>query len=407
MPRDLEYYIRSGGSLSLGHAIGLGLGLLTTYVFTNFTSQRTYAHFGYVLAVLSVASLAALPGVDSAILHAVARGRAGALGPGTRLRLKASFLGTFGMLLWSALLGATGRRDEAAVVAWCSLLVPLIYPFTSVFSFLQGQGRFVEYTLANLAIEIAKTAAVALAALALGLDGTPVILAPFLAMGLGYFLLTRYYDAGAPTFEPGPEFRSLGRALTGAAALGTIAGQVDRFLVGTFFGPAAMAAYHLAFSLTYPLRGFGTLAGQLLFPRIVSSGSTAPGFRRKYGLGLSALATALIGLVAGYWLIFPVIQRHLFPGYEDAVPIARWLIVATSLAIFDTVAGQALWGLEDLRGVKWTQSFFPLQRMAFLAMGGYAAGVPGILAGQVAHYALSASILIGFWVRGFRPRGSP
>lgn len=395
--RTIWDYAHGGSHLALSHAADLALGLLAAYLFTNFTSQETYARFGYVLSVLALASLAALPGVDTAVLYAAAKGNDAALAHGTRLRLKSSLLGTLAMLAWAAALASIGRSAEAAVVAWCSLLVPLIYPFSTVFSHLQGKKRFAEYALANVAIETAKTLAVAAAVLILGLDGIPVILAPFLVMAGGYLLLTAIYQAGIAG-EVGPEFGSIGRTLTGSAVIATVAGQFDRLIVGTFFSPASMAAYNLGFTLTSPLRGFGSLAGRLLFPQVVRSDATAPLFRRKYGLGLLALAMGLVTLVVAFWMLFPRVQPLLFPGYEASVPITRWLIVATALGIFDTVAAQALWGLKDLRAVYLTQTAFPIQRIVLLALGAAWQGVPGILAAQVAHYALSALTIVGLWL---------
>lgn len=407
LPRNLPYYLKGGSSLVFNHTAGLLLGFFTTYVFTNYTSQQTYANFGYVLAVLSIASLAALPGVDTAVLYAAAKGYDGALPAGARLRLKTSLLGTAGMLLWAGFLYAVGRSSEAAVVAWCSPLVPLLYPFSSVFSYLQGKERFTEYTLANLAVEVAKTAAVAIVAIGLGLNGPPVILSLFLVMGLSHLLLTRAYSQGLGG-DPGPEFASLGRTLTGVAVVGAVAGQLDRLIVGTFFSVSSMAAYNLGYTLTSPLRGFGVLAGRLLFPQIVRSDAAAPLFVRKYGLGLALLLVGLAGLVAAYWVLFPLVQPALFAGYEATIPMIRWLIVATALGIFDIVAAQALWGLKELRIVYITQTLFPIQRILLLALGGSLAGISGILISQVVHYSVSALVIIAFWIgksRRRRPKG--
>jgi hypothetical protein len=78
--------------------------------------------------------------------------------------------------------------------------------------------------------------------------------------------------------------------------------------------------------------------------------------------------------------------------------------VATALAAFDLVAIQVLWGLKDLRPLYLTQSVFPIQRVALLAAGGGWLGVPGILAGQVAHYGLCAVAILAIWSRAARRR---
>jgi O-antigen/teichoic acid export membrane protein len=403
LPRDVEYYLRSGGFLLAGLVADLVTGLITAYIFANFTSPQTYATFGYVVAVLAVASLGALPGIDAAVLRAVAQGHDAALVAGTRLRLKASFIGAGGMASWAGVLFWAGRDIDALAVAGCSILVPLIYPFATVFAFLQGKRRFAEYARANVLIEVAKTVSVGAAALASAWNGLPVILAPFVVMSLGHWMLNHRYSAGVRG-EPGPDFARLGRVLTATACLAVVAGQIDRLLIGTFFAPTAMAAYNLGFTLTFPLRGLGGLVAKLVLPRVIDSDATAPGFRRRYGVGLAMVAILLGLVIAAYWMVFPLIQPLLFPGYEDTTPIVRWLAVATALAAFDLVAIQVLWGLKDLRPLYLTQSVFPIQRVALLAAGGGWFGVPGILAGQVAHYGLCAVAILAIWSRAARRR---
>jgi O-antigen/teichoic acid export membrane protein len=408
LPRDWRYYVRGGGSLAVTHVAGLFLGLITTYLFTNFTPESTCAHFGYALSVLAIASIAALPGVDTAIAHAAATGHDAALRIGTRQRFRSSFFGLAGVLLWAAALVALGRRDQALVIAVVAFLAPLLFPFSSVFSFLQGKGRFVEYTWLNLLVEMAKTAALAIAVLLAGARGIGAILAVLGTTALGYLAINQHYSRRlVASRELGDEFGVISRRLSGAAALGIGAAQVDKLIVGTLFGPATMAAYTLAFVLTDPLRGFGTLAAKLLFPQIVRSDALAPLFVRKYMFGLLLLGCALLAITTAYWLGFPLVQPVLFPAYEGAIPIIRWLIVGTTLSIFDIVAGQVLWGMKDLRFLYFTQFIFPIQRVVLLAGGAFLAGVTGILFAQVVHYLLAAVTIHAFWLWAYRSRRRP
>jgi O-antigen/teichoic acid export membrane protein len=248
-----------------------------------------------------------------------------------------------------------------------------------------------------VAIEVAKTASVAAVVLAFSWEGTAVVLTPFVIMSIGYWAVNRRH-ATAGSAAPGSDFDRNARVLSATAVLGVVASQVDRVLVGTFFAPTAMAAYTLGVTLTYPVRSLGGLASKLLLPRILDADAASPAFRRTFGFGLAAGAVALTAIVAAYWIVFPLIQPLLFPAYSDTGPVVRWLALATALSAFDVVAVQALWGLNDLRAFYWTQSVFPLQRMALLAMGAYFAGVPGILAAQVAHYLLCAAVILAVWL---------
>jgi O-antigen/teichoic acid export membrane protein len=393
LPKDLGYYLKGGGALVVDQAANLGLGLLTTLLFTNFASKEAYGNLGYVISAAGVAALAALPGVNTAIQYAAGRGFPGALAHGTRLRLKTVWLGVAGMLALAGALGLAGRASTAWCVALGALTLPLTYGCAGFAGFLQGQARFGEYALVDILIEAGKVGALALALFALRLDGVALVTAFLLATGLltGAACLRYLRQSAGP---PGAEFGRMSRAITGAAALATAAQQADRLIVGTFLGPGALAGYQLGFTLTDPLRNFGKLIAQLLFPKIVRMDASAPRFLKKFALALAALVGLLALLVVGYWIAFPFVQPLLFPQYAEALPVVRWLVVVAALSIFTTVLAQALWGLADLRPLYATQIGLPLARIACVAVGGWRLGILGILAGQVAYYGLAILAIV-------------
>lgn len=397
IPRDAGYYLKGGSSLFLNEITGMALGLLTTYLFTNYTSKETYGNFGYLLSVLGVASLTALPGVNTAIMYSTAKGYSGALRYGTWLRLRTVWLGVVGMLVVAVGLALANRTSTASYVAIGAVLLPLIHGFTGFSAFLQGQARFGEYAVVNLLIEVGKVVTMLLAVFILHLDGVPLVGTFFLAIAflttatcLPYIALSRG--------ERGPQFDTMGRTLTGAAVLATLAQQADRLIVGTFLGMGSMAAYNLGFTLTDPLRNFGKLVARLLFPKIVHMDALAPLFLKKYALALALLAATLGLLVIVYWVGFPIIQPIFFKEYSETVNIVRWLIVATALAILDIVAIQTLWGLHDLRPLYATQFIFPMLRIAMLGIGAWLFGVKGILGSQLIYHSLVAMTIAGILV---------
>jgi O-antigen/teichoic acid export membrane protein len=389
LPKDVGYYLKGAGSLLVSQGAGIVLGLLGTYLLTNFAAPETYADYGYVWSALGIAGLATLPGVDMAIQYAAARGYKGALRHGTALRLKTSVFGVAGMLLLAVGLLVSGRVTTARVVAIGAVLLPLTHGFNGFAAHLQGQGRFVEYATASLLVDTGRLVLTAIAVVVLRLDGVPLIGVLLLAAG-GLTTAVCLTHLRQSHGEPGPEFHTVSRSLSISAVLGTLAYYADRLIIGTFFGPEQMAGYVLGITLTEPLRNVGNLLAKLLFPKVVQTGLHAPLFLRRLGLMLGVLACGLGAVVALYWFGFPLLQPVVFTQYANAVPMVRWLIVAAALGAFDLVAIQMLWGLRDLRPIYVTQIAFPLVRIVTLGLGAWSVGIVGILRGQVIYYSVVA-----------------
>jgi O-antigen/teichoic acid export membrane protein len=405
LPKGMGYYLKGAGSLLISQGASIVLGLLSTYLLTNYAARETYASYGYVWSVLGIAGLAALPGVDSAIQYAAARGYKGALRYGTFLRLKTSVLGVAGMLLLAVGLRVSGRVTTAQAAAIGAVFLPLTHGFNGYAAHLQGQGRFTEYATVSLLVDIGRLVLTAIAVIILRLDGVALIgVLLFATGGLTAATCLRYLRQSYG--EPGPEFHTVSRSLSISAVLGALSYYADRLIIGTFFGPEQMAGYVLGITLTEPLRNVGSVLAKLVFPKVVRTGLHTVLFLRRLYVVLGLLACGLAAVVVVFWLGFPLLQPTVFPQYVNAVLIVRWLIVAAALGAYDLVAIQVLWGLPDLRPIYATQIAFPLVRIAALSLGAWRLGFMGILWGQVAYYSLATAFLCAvLLVLALRARG--
>lgn len=180
--------------------------------------------------------------------------------------------------------------------------------------------------------------------------------AVLLGQGLGMFApsllgVRRLRRAGTISF--GRTDRTALRTLvrTGVPGLGLVLGQAvtyraDRYLVGAFCGPAVLAVYALAATLSELTRVIPTAVAQVLMRRVsVGAGAEnrVPALRHATAGALSA--AVVVGI--GGWLLIPPIFGDEFAG-------ARGLIVV--LLVAEIVFGPCIVAQYGLLGGGWTRT---------------------------------------------------
>ena len=76
--------------------------IIICIVFANFLSKEVFGEYTFVMAVLSIAGIFALPGMRVAVIQAVARGYEGTYFRALREIFKWSWLGSLFLLCFSA-----------------------------------------------------------------------------------------------------------------------------------------------------------------------------------------------------------------------------------------------------------------------------------------------------------------
>ncbi len=400
LPTDIAYYFRGGSILLINQILDLLLGFVSLYVFTSSTDKGTYGIYGYLLSVFAVAALATSPGVETAIQYDAARGNDGGLAHGTRRRLRTALLGSIGMVVWAALLYRRGDTRLALAVLAGAPILPFFYGMAGFKAYLMGKGAFGRLSVSSLLIEVGKLLFILIACRLF--SGLPLVIGFFVTASVLNSLFNWFYVRRAPNANVGEEFDEIGNRLTLAAVVGSLAGQADRLIVGTFFGLETMALYNMAVSVTRPLRNLGIVAAKLLFPKMINLNVTSTVFKRKLVFSLLFITVPLVALVVAYHLIFPALAAALFPKYGAAVPMVRLAIAATAMSIWGIIASQALWSFGDLRMIYLVQTISPILRTLVVVLGAVWGGVTGILWGRVASRLLGNALLVAVLLVLFR-----
>jgi len=332
---DLTYYLSGGSLLLIDQFMALFTGLATTWCFATYTPKRFYGAYSYIITLVGMLALIALPGVSQAIQRSAARGFDGDLRAGVRRRLWAGTAAGGVMLLVALILYLAGNPFTAKGAVFAAVLFPFAYAMDDYRSVLFGKQRFGAYLLAHTGIQTL-VAAATITAILLDLSFPIIILANLAARAVGNWFALQYVRRTMIHNDLSDEdFHRFGWNLSLVGIVGGISHYLDHLIIGSALGLPALAAYGLAFRLTDPLRSLGVFLNKMVFPRAVRVSGAAVARRflaRSVPLTLLLTGVGILGTAA----IGPLIC-WVFPAYPEAVSPARWMIwsaIASVLIIY-------------------------------------------------------------------------
>ncbi len=388
-------YLSSGSFWSaIATVWGALIALSTAAALANFLPKETYGTYQYVLTAATVIGILALPGTKTSISYAAARGFDGSFLDSVRAKIRWGFLAALVSFLLAAYYLYRGNELLAASFAIVGAFMPYWEAFGSYVPYLQGKKRFKEMTLYEMAVQLANASAIVLV-----IAFTDSLLLLTLAFFGSYtFARLFFYERAIrnipPNTERDPEVLSYGKHLSVMGILGTIASNVDKFLLWQFLGPVAVAVY--AFALAIPLRGVSTFTSvnRLYFPKFAERPLTEVRASVQGRIGLLLVLTTLTAAL--YALLAPFIFSIIFPAYMDAVPytqLAAVLIALQPFSLFATI----LSAHARTKALYTYSSAIPLVQIALLLVlvpwFGLTGALAALIAAQVCESALAVYLV--------------
>lgn len=211
---------------------------------------------------------------------------------------------------------------------------------------------------------------------------------------LGSWLATRWMP-GLPRRGTGiGEMMRFGVTLTGNGVLVYLANNLDKVLIGRYWGSAAIGIYGRAYQLiNIPTSNLNSAAGEVAFSALSRLQDDHARRRRYFLKGFSLLLALTLPLTIGCeFFARDVVRVLLGPKWIAAVPIFRWL--APSIVVF-AIANPISWLLTSTarvgRLMKMTMVIVPIMIV------GYLVGLPYGPTGVACAY----SVVLTLWVFPF------
>lgn len=348
---DTSYLARGSFWLIIGKISWLAIAFFLSVLYARLLSKEVYGNYRYILSIVGVLGIFALPGMPTAIIRSVARGFEGTF----RKAAKIIFFFSFTIPLAGAMIGLfffqRGSFDIAAGIFFASLLSPFAEGLGNWRSYFDGKREFQKKTLLNLTAHLMRGFIMVNVVLFIYIASLNAIYAVILLATASmfsqavpntiFFLRTiREVSKHAPV-EPGSIAYGIHKSF--AAIPSTIAFSIDGILLYAFLGPTALAVYSIATAIPEQLKALVLSATDVAFPKI-SRKMTDPEQRRALQKTIfQKIIRAMffiVALVIFYVITAPFLYTLFFPQYREAIfftQIYALPLILLPFSVFDTM----------------------------------------------------------------------
>ena len=361
---DMVYVAKGGFWWIFGRLCVFLISLATMTAFAHWLPKEVYGGYRYILSIVTILSIFALPGMDTALIRAVARGFERMLFLCTKTKFKWALIGS------GISLGISGWYffHQNFILGISFLIAAVFLPFITTFNiflaFWQGKKKFDVQSKYLILMNL-------LAALVL----IPVI---FLTNNLiliifAFFLSQTFFKAiffgltvkEAKRKETEKETLSYGKHLTLMQSVAIFGNQIDKVIIWQFLGPVSVAIYSFA---QLPILRLQDLIP--IFPLALPKLSEKDIKKIKGALLKKFFKIFLVSVPLGAFLILisPLIYKILFPQYLESIPYFRVLSLTLILAPFSLLGASLVAEMKkrELYIIQFAPPF--LQIILFLAL---------------------------------------
>jgi O-antigen/teichoic acid export membrane protein len=327
---DNIYLATQGSLLAVGNIVSMLASFLLAMTFARLLPKETYGDYRYLISIITMIGIFALPGIDDALLQAVANKFEGCIKKAFKKRLKWAMLGSLICLIIAVVFFFKNDYNLTISFIIAGVFFPLMESTTLYLSYLGGKKLFgIQVKYSTLSQIIATV--VIIITLFFSKSLIVLVLMYFLSntiLRIFFFLRTiKKFPANKNQDE---EFMTFGKHLTLVRVVKTISSQIDKMLLFQFVGATQLAIYSFATLPTSEANIFLQNIRLLALPKL----STRSKAEIKKSLFKKVIkgTILIIPFVAAYIIIAPYVYEIFFPQYVDSVVYSQ--LYALTLVAF-------------------------------------------------------------------------
>lgn len=335
---DMVYVAKGGFWWTFGEVMVAGISFLTLLTFSRWVPKEIFGAYQYIISTIAILAIFTLPGMQTALVRAVAKRKEGMLWLCAKTKFKWSLIGVGGCLaisFWYFL-------HQNLILGGSFLIASFLFPIPTIsnlsFIFWQGKKRFdiqAKYSITTNILE----ALVFIPVLFFTNNLILIISAYFISRSVFRALFFKLILKRVKNQETDKETLSFGKHLTLMQAIGLFAQQIDKIIVWQFLGPIPVAIYSFAQLPVQRIQGLIPIS-PLALPKLSEKnvGEIKKGIWQKF----SKLFLVSIPLTAALVLTAPWLYKFLFPQYMTAVPYFQALSLTLIFTPFSLLSASLI-----------------------------------------------------------------
>ncbi|MGB0757154.1 MAG: oligosaccharide flippase family protein [Patescibacteria group bacterium] len=343
---DMVYLAKGGFWLGMSKMVSAGSAFLLALAFANLLPQEEYGTYKFIFSIVSILIISSMPGINTALTQAVARGFEGSILTSVKTKIKWSTLGALGSLAIAAYYYINNDPTLTYAFLIAAIFLPFIDSFNVYEPYLQGRKMFKQSAILSSILQ--STTVLSMIAFLFFTNNVILVVAAHFVMYtlikyIFYLFVTKKYK---PNNKIDPGSVSYGRHLSFINVIGTIGGQIDKILLWHFLGAASLAVYAFALAPVDQFRSMLKSLNILAFPKLAAQDTAV--LKKTIPQKMLKLFLLLIIPVTAYILLAPYLYKIFFPLYAESVEYTRWY--ALFLLKFPTnLMGQTLTAKKQQR----------------------------------------------------------
>ncbi|WP_421077480.1 oligosaccharide flippase family protein [Methanothermococcus sp. Ax23] len=326
---DLPYFIRGGFWLSVGQFFGTLKGFILSIVFANLLSKEVFGEYSFVMTVLGIAGVFALPGMGVAVVQAVAKGYEGTYFKALKEVFKWSWLGSLLLLGFSIYEYFFGRFDMMLIF----LILSSIFPFYSISGFypnlLNGKKRFDGLAKLSSFFNVISTILIVVVVFFTKSVFWIVVITVLVQIIInGYFSLfyVKKFVKNNKIDEHGIEF---GKSISYSQAFAIVSWNFDSLIMPYIIGFSDLAVFKIVTLLPNQIKIFANAFTPMLLPKIASKDMGKKDLMKHF----KKFLLVIVFLILIYWVVAPFIFKWFYPRYYEYV----WLSMVYHLSFISMI----------------------------------------------------------------------
>jgi len=318
---DMVYLAKGGFWLTLGQVVSTLASFLLAIAFANLLDPVVYGNYKYILSLLGILGIFALPGMNTAIIQATARNLEGSFYKGFKEKLKWGALGSLAALGLAGYYFFRGNYTLPIPLLISAVFLPLMQASGVYGSFLTGKKLFNVGTKYNIVRQIIFVGAM-VTTLFLTKNLFWLIAVYFASNTfLNYFFYLFTQKKFQPNKKEDPKTLSYGKHLSLLEVISSVANHIDKILLFTLIGSSQLAIYSFAIAIPSQIKAVLKNIHLLAFPKLAEKPKEeikATIMKKFWKLFLLTGAIIIV-----YIIIAPYIYKIFFPKYLVSIPYSQ------------------------------------------------------------------------------------